>query len=332
MFGQMYILFILLFGIADLFPDDALIKRFQDLQYQTDSSTDAPVTRYRLYVPPEINPGEQIPLLLWLHGAGDQADTNIPNLKFMPMLFDVLHDKPPMIIVVPQLKPNQAWNSLKLGPNDALSACENLLTQKMAQYPIDANRVYLVGVSSGGNACWEMVRRYPEQFAAVTILSSRGGNPTQARFLTKTPIWVFHCHTDTIVPPEGDREMVEAVKEAGGIIKLTETELDDRNFDVHDSWTGAIYEYQMFDWLLAQRRSVPTVWLPDHTTPQSSHKFSGQLMVIAQNYWPHALIVVIAFFGFLAWQRNTKRKSSDKRRRPAIENASTNGGQRTPGK
>jgi predicted peptidase len=62
------------------------------------------------------------------------------------------------------------------------------------------------------------------------------------------PIWVFHGAKDTAVIPERSRNMVAAVKKAGGNVKYTEyPEVG------HDSWNKAYADPELLPWLFAQK-------------------------------------------------------------------------------
>jgi predicted peptidase len=76
-----------------------------------------------------------------------------------------------------------------------------------------------------------------------------GGNVEDAAALAKIPIWAFHGAADGIVPPKKSREMVEAVRAAGGNVKYTEFPGVD-----HHSWDPAYDDPETIKWLLEQRK------------------------------------------------------------------------------
>jgi len=78
--------------------------------------------------------------------------------------------------------------------------------------------VSLIGICSGGNACWEMAIRYPEVFSAVVPATPGSGNISKAGRLAGIPIWAFHAKHEH---PEGTEAMAAAVEQAGGNIYLT---------------------------------------------------------------------------------------------------------------
>jgi predicted peptidase len=116
------------------------------------------------------------------------------------------------------------------------------------EYRIDKDRIYLTGVSVGGYGTWDLVSRRPELFAAAIPVSG-GGDPAQAAKLAKLPIWAFHGGADPLVPVERARDMIAALKKAGGEPKYTEYKGVG-----HDAWTPRYRDNEVLDWLFAQKK------------------------------------------------------------------------------
>src|SRR6185503_11085829 len=89
------------------------------------------------------------------------------------------------------------------------------------EYNIDPDRVYLAGQSDGGYGVWDLVASRPDRFAAAIALCG-GGNPAKASRLVGLPIWAFHGSVDRTVPPSESRNMIQAIKQAGGSPRYTE--------------------------------------------------------------------------------------------------------------
>jgi dipeptidyl aminopeptidase/acylaminoacyl peptidase len=70
-----------------------------------------------------------------------------------------------------------------------------------------------------------------------------------ARRISHVPVWVFHGAKDPLVPLAASERMVEALKKAGGNVKLTV--YPDAG---HDSWTEAYNDPELYKWLLLQKR------------------------------------------------------------------------------
>jgi predicted peptidase len=118
----------------------------------------------------------------------------------------------------------------------------------LRKYRIDKDRVYLTGLSMGGYGTWALAAAHPEKFAAIAPICG-GGNPAEAAKLARLPIWVFHGAKDPTVPIERSKEMVEAIKAAGGDAKFTIYPEAG-----HDSWTETYNNPELYQWLLAQKR------------------------------------------------------------------------------
>jgi predicted peptidase len=78
-----------------------------------------------------------------------------------------------------------------------------------------------------------------------------GGDPTMSDILKNIPIWAFHGNKDTVVPPSGSQDMVDAIKNAGGNkIKLTIYE-----GVKHNSYEKAWKESELVDWVFKQKKA-----------------------------------------------------------------------------
>jgi predicted peptidase len=126
-----------------------------------------------------------------------------------------------------------------------LAAIESL----RREFNIDAARLYIVGVSMGGHGVWEAVIKYPQTFAAAVPICA-AGDPSKASQICRLPVWCFHGAADTIVKVDFARQMIAALRQAGGNPKYTEYPGVG-----HDSYRRAFQEAELLPWLFAQRRS-----------------------------------------------------------------------------
>jgi predicted peptidase len=194
---------------------------------------------YLLFLPQGYEQSKQTwPLMLFLHGAGESG-TDMAKVKTHgpPKIVETKPDFP-FILVSPQ-SAGRGWN------NDTLNA---LLDDVIRNYRVDKSRVYLTGLSMGGFGTWSLAAAHPEKFAAIVPICG-GGNTADAKKLATLPIWVFHGAKDPTVPVQRSREMVEAIKAAGGNIKYTEYPEAK-----HDSWTETYDNPELYTWLLSQKR------------------------------------------------------------------------------
>ncbi|MGD0900402.1 MAG: PHB depolymerase family esterase [Thermoguttaceae bacterium] len=214
---------------------------------------------YRLLKPAGYDPQKKYPLVLFLHGAGERGDDNQAQLKHMVRIFAAKEnrEKYPCFVLVPQCPKNEKWSDVNWGastslqpekPSRPLALAVALIGELEKKYGIDPARRYVMGLSMGGYGTWDAVVRYPGMFAAAVPVCG-GGDETQAPRIAKLPIWVFHGDKDPAVKTVRSRNMVEAIRKAGGTPKYTEYPGVG-----HDSWTPASKEPELLPWLFSQKR------------------------------------------------------------------------------
>jgi predicted peptidase len=197
--------------------------------------------RYHLFLPSDYSPGEYYPLLLFLHGAGERG-TDLRMVKHHGLDNMLQSMNPfPFIVISPQVPDGEWWDS------EALHA---LIEHAVQQYNIDAERVYVTGLSMGGAGTWDLISRYPDTFAAAIPICG-WGNRLMVYRAHNVPVWTFHGDADTVIPPERTVEMVEALEQAGGKVVLTV--YPDTG---HDSWTRTYRNPEIYRWLLSHKRNL----------------------------------------------------------------------------
>ncbi len=241
-------------------PPEDLAVRFEKRVYEDRSGS---VLRYLLLKPKELkdNPKTKHPLVLFLHGIGERGDDNEAQLKWGAKNFatDENMEKYPCFVAIPQCPLDDFWVSalrdlaqpftMSERPTEALKLALELVEALQKEFPqIDPHRLYITGLSMGGFGTWDAIQRFPDLFAAAVPVCG-GGDVSKADRIAHLPIWVFHGAEDKLVDPKWSREMVEAIKEAGGHPKYTEYP------DVgHQSWIPAYSDPELLAWLFAQKK------------------------------------------------------------------------------
>jgi len=214
---------------------------------------------YRLYLPKNIPADKKLPLVLFLHGAGERGTNNVSQLKHgvMSIIRYGSDSNNPAILLVPQCPDNQQWVNVPWGakshtmppePSLPMRLALALLREKMASLPVDPARVYVTGVSMGGYGTWDAVQREPSLFAAAMPVCG-GGDTACAPALKGIPIWTFHGDKDGAVPVERSRDMFQALTACGGKVQYREYPGAG-----HDVWTRTYSDPSVLAWLFAQRR------------------------------------------------------------------------------
>ncbi len=211
------------------------------LVYQTGSAT-TPVLKYHLFLPDDYGrePAKQWPLIVNLHGRGERGE-DLSRVKIHGYN-KIVAPRPgfPFIMVSPLCPDSTNWN-------DHLTSLSGLMDELIAAYTVDTTRIYLTGLSMGGNGVWQLALEYPHRFAAAVPICG-WSEPERAARLKDLPIWAFHGALDTVVPASRSEEMVAAVNRAGGQAKLTI--YPDLH---HDSWTPTYANDELFEWFLEHR-------------------------------------------------------------------------------
>ena len=198
---------------------------------------------YLIYLPRDYDPSRTWPLLLFLHGAGERGD-DIARVAFHgpPKLIREATMDLPFIVVSPQVPEERVWSVRFL---------DALLEEVAATHSVDADRIYVTGLSMGGYGTWELALEFPHRFAAIVPISG-GGTMPGACTLRHLPIWAFHGAQDQVVPPSQTEEFVERLHECDGHIRYTR--YDDAG---HDAWTRTYADPALYQWLLSHRRGRP---------------------------------------------------------------------------
>ena len=194
---------------------------------------------YWLYLPKSYKGENKLPLVMFLHGSGERGDNLDAVKKWGPPKHVAEGKAMDFILVSPQCPSGQRWDA------DVLAGLVRQLQQK---WSVDQDRTYITGLSMGGYGTWNLLAKHADLFAAAIPVCG-GGNPEQAKEMVNVPIWVFHGAIDDVVPLRRSEQMVEAVKAAGGDVKLTiYAELG------HNSWSKAYGDPKTYEWLLQQKR------------------------------------------------------------------------------
>jgi len=199
---------------------------------------------YVVYVPRDYSPDKQWPVILALHGAGESAGRDGLRPMAVGIGAQVIWNSSrfPCLVVMPQTADSWSGRYADL----AVRALDDVV----AKYHGDPSRLYVTGLSMGGNGTWVVASKYPERFAAAIPICGWGNPASMAPKLNSMPIWVFHGDMDSVVSVSNSRKMVEAIQAAGNPnIKYTEYKGVD-----HNAWDRTYQNSQVIAWLLAQKR------------------------------------------------------------------------------
>lgn len=197
-----------------------------------------------------------LPLVLFFHGAGERGIDNTKQLKHIQHIAEDSFQKIfPCYVLVPQCPSGTKWvnvdwtlksHTMPSQPSPSLKATMELLRSLLLNHNIDKRRIYVVGLSMGGFAVWDVLCRYPELFAAAIPICG-GGDETKVHLIKHVPIWAFHGEKDKVVIPQRTKRMVEALQKLNAPVKMTiYPDLS------HDAWTTTLHNPEVWQWLFLQ--------------------------------------------------------------------------------
>ncbi len=203
--------------------------RFEDRTYADHAGARA----YKLYVPSRFD-GEPLPLVVMLHGCTQSPDDFAAGTQM-----NTLAEKHLFLVAYPaqpqSANAQKCWNWFNAGDQrrhqgePALIA--GITRQVMRDFPVDAARVYVAGLSAGGAAAAIMGSTYPDIYAAIGVHSGlacgaasdmpsafsamrQGGNVRSAAARKSEqliPTIVFHGDRDTTVSAiNGDQVIAQS--------------------------------------------------------------------------------------------------------------------------
>lgn len=248
------IILILVFKISDnnlLAQSEMLPKRF------IVNSDSLPY----LFKEPILNNEKKLPLIIWLHGSGENGKDNKKQYCNGLEILDKYLDNPnyAAFLCAPQCPEGQKWASYDLSrsthifnilPPPIQILLMSLVNSLIKEYSIDINRIYLIGLSSGGYGVWDLITRYPDIFAAGIPMCG-GGDPLKVDRYCKIPIWAFHGDKDDVVKVTNSIYAMKAINENNCNKNSKLTVVPNEG---HGVWNVAIKNPDLMNWLFNQKR------------------------------------------------------------------------------
>jgi predicted peptidase len=220
---------------------------------------------YQVFVPFSYTATQRWPVILFLHGAGERGDDGLLQTQVgLGAALRLSAARFPAIIVFPQAPAESLWTGV---PAQMAMAA---LDETSREFRTDSDRVYLTGLSLGGNGTWYLAYRYPSRFAAIVpicgfvtafragsgpftpVVPADSGAPFEAlaRQLRRVPTWIVHGEVDNVVPVDQSQRAAAALKAAGAPVQYLEVPGTG-----HNAWDAAYASPMLVSWLFAQHRS-----------------------------------------------------------------------------
>jgi predicted peptidase len=222
---------------------------------------------YRVLYPENYDRTKKYPLILFLHGAGERGNDNRRQLIHGSKMFLNAENRSryPAIVLFPQCPENSFWANTKMDrtktpvsfefdyeapANWPLDAVNRLVDSVMVQESVDADRVYVTGLSMGGMGTFEMVHRWPNRFAAAMPICGGGNTAAYDKRVKDIAFHVYHGDKDAVVDVALSRNMVQRLRD----LKVKTVEYTEYPGVNHNSWDNAFADPDFLGWMFRQQR------------------------------------------------------------------------------
>ena len=261
---------------------------------ERNGTSDNFIMNYRLLFPTNYQPryGNGYPMIVMMHGAGERANCWDEECYWGDRSWRPHTNEPPAPNTNTHRLLNNDHNLLHGGrqhlearnraegrlPDDPLLAsrafsglilfAQNLngwdtgsaqdlikLVRLVAKkYNVDPNRIYIHGLSNGGIATYNVIKRAPWLFAAALPMSA----PTESGIISQgllpavahIPIWTFQGGRDIEPTPARTESYVRAFRNAGADVRYSLYESLG-----HGTWNTAYGEPEFFSWMRSKSKT-----------------------------------------------------------------------------
>ncbi|MDR1156364.1 MAG: T9SS type A sorting domain-containing protein [Bacteroidales bacterium] len=217
------------------------------------------VLPYRYLLPEGYDAADRAtkyPLILILHGSGERGNNNSSQLYDFLSVFqqDNIREEYKAMVVLPQCPANRGFGDTPL---------RGLIGALQKIFAIDANRLYVGGLSMGGYGTYEIVSQNPGLFAAAFPICAWWDDMTVVPQMTTPDWWLFHGDQDPSVAVTESRKMAQALTAAGASVQLTIYPGVQ-----HNSWDRAFAEPNLIPWLFSKSLNRFPTSVADHEQPE----------------------------------------------------------------
>jgi len=188
------------------------------------SRTDGSVQPYGIRLPREFSRERTYPLVVQLHGLNFKEVLSGSRVRYQGMGGPQwIEPDLPVIYVSCFGRPSTFYRGM--GEEDVLEVIDDA----QRRFPVDANRVYIMGHSMGGSGSYEIGLHWPDRFGGIMPIDAAMGTRVGRPGAEPAPDWMqpqIAIHTPTKLYPNA-RNVDVFFKNAGAGIQRNSTEFTD---------------------------------------------------------------------------------------------------------
>ncbi|MBL7856258.1 MAG: fibronectin type III domain-containing protein [Cyclobacteriaceae bacterium] len=242
------------------------------------------IWRFRILKPNNFDSapvGTKFPLIVFLHGSGEGSSTQ-DNRDAQDNEKQLLHGgqthmnavrgvpfgqniKFNGLLLYPQIRDSdRTWNKTRL------NSVRILIDKMITDYKVDPDRIYIHGLSGGGEGVYRLITAYPEYFAAAHPMSAAGNNYWQQggadpndygirEYYKHIPLRTSQGALDNNPRPDEGNDQVQAIRAIGGDVRYAYYPTLG-----HGTWNSEYAKADFFSWFLSKKKNM--IWVENQQT------------------------------------------------------------------
>ncbi|RAW01343.1 fibronectin type III domain-containing protein [Pseudochryseolinea flava] len=253
---------------------------YASYQYNSPEGDASSWMRFRMISPNGFNrcanDGLKYPLIIMLHGSGESGVYDAaPNNGSGEQDNDkqlthggerhrnmVQNGTFPGFVIFPQIRKTSTGQNY-WGP-DNLKAVRYIIDKLIADFKVDPDRVYLHGLSMGGEGTWIFANLYPTYFAAIHPMSAAGsnfwnGSTGNSENYKTLPIRHAQGGLDGAPTKYQGNEMVQHLRSVGANVRYSYYPNGG-----HSIWGNEYNKSDFFSWFLSNKKNQ--IWVQNQQT------------------------------------------------------------------
>jgi len=188
-----------------------------------------------------------------LNGSDNVRQTTVPFLRTLVTCAEKRDSK--TVILLPQCPGGREgnWLGARKGRRDGLLAdIASLVQEKTNEFSVAADRTFVVGVDSGGDACWPLLADNPLLFARA-LVAGAGPVPASAATNIVAAVRIIHGESDHLHSEASVRKAAARIGGENG----PSAEVDLQLGSTHKTVIDNAFSDDALEWLMNAQEEVP---------------------------------------------------------------------------